>query len=60
MVRQTTCLMNQWANGTLGGKIQLSGERRVNARQIANARYDEKSDRTSVSFYDGKTIDLKW
>jgi hypothetical protein len=58
-MRQTTCLMNQWAKVPVAGKIELLPERRANAKQIADARYDVASDRTRVSFHDGTTIDVR-
>ena len=57
--RQTTCLMNQWARVPAAGKIEVLAERKANAKQIADARYDPAPDRTRVSFHDGTTTDVR-
>ena len=57
--RQTTCLMNQWARLPMAGKMELFAERKANAKQIADARYDPATDRTRVSFHDGTATDVR-
>jgi len=41
------------------GKMELLAERKANAKQIADARYDPASDRTRVSFHDGTAADVR-
>ena len=58
-IRRTTCLMNQWVKVPRAGKIEVLAERRADAKQIADARYDPASDRTRVSFHDGTAADVR-
>ena len=57
--RRTTCLMNQWVKVPRAGKIEVLAQRRADAKQIADARYDPASDRTRVSFHDGTAADVR-
>ena len=58
-MRQTTCLVNQWAKVPTAGEVELLAEREADAKKIADARYDPTSDRTRVSFHDGTATDVR-
>jgi hypothetical protein len=55
--RRTTCLENQWAM-TREGTIMLCLERRRDAKQIINARYDPEAERLCVTFRDRTTAEV--
>jgi len=58
MMRQTTCLTNQWAAVPAVGQVEFSPERGADAKRIADAKYDPNEERLRVIFQDGTTADV--
>jgi hypothetical protein len=51
--------MNRGVKVSAAGKIELLGERKASAKQVADSQYDPASDRTRVSFRDGTATDVR-
>ena len=57
-IRQTACLVNQWAAVSVPGRVELLSKTAPNAQQIAEATYDPEKEHLRVTFYDGTTRDV--
>ncbi len=59
LMRDTTCLANQWAVVREAGRIQLVSKPSPGARQIYEAEYDPASERVFVVFLGGTSQQVK-
>jgi hypothetical protein len=57
-IRQTACLVNQWATLLQSGKIEISAADSAGAKQISAAAYNPESGQLDVFFRDGATARL--
>jgi hypothetical protein len=57
-MRQTTCLVSQWAVAPAAGKVELRSGRTREAKQISDASYDPATERLRVIFRDGTTAEV--
>jgi hypothetical protein len=58
-IRRTACLTNQWARVSAAGKVELHADRRLGAKQIADAQYEPRTERLLVTFLDGSTTEVR-
>ncbi len=59
LMRETTCLENQWAVVRGPGRIELLSKPAPGAKQIAEAEYDPGNEQVHVAFLDGTTEQVK-